>query len=102
MSLTAGNVSDITDLRLGYPEYETILRDFSFTLANIPSSPGYVDVTLGSPLAFLTGVNNVQVTAAVVTTTAPYGEVMSQNVVRISCQASSGPYATAYVRLLGY
>lgn len=99
ISLSTGNVANVIDARIGYA---TVLRDLSFTLSNIPSSPGYIDVTLGSPIAFNSAIRNIQVTAAVATSVESYGEVTGNNTVRVHCVRNGGPMATAYVRLLGY
>ena len=99
ISLTAGNVGDVLDVRLGY---STIVRDLAFTLANIPIAPGYVDVTLSAPIAFGSGIQNVQATSAVAPGVGAWAEILGNNLVRIHCAGASGPNATAYVRLLGY
>jgi hypothetical protein len=99
ISLTAGNVADVLDVRLGY---STIVRDLAFTLTNIPIAPGYVDVTLSAPIAFGSGIQNVQATSAVAPGVGAWAEKLGNNLVRIHCAGASGPNATAYVRLLGY
>lgn len=100
MSLTTGSVSDIVDIRLGYA---TVIRDLSFVLGSIPSSPGYIDVALSSPIAFASAIKNIQVTSAVAPGSIPaYGEIIANNTVRVHGNRNGGPMATAYVRLLGY
>lgn len=98
-TLSTGSVSNVIDARIGYA---TMLRDLSFALSNIPATPGYIDVTLGSPITFGSAIKNIQVTSAYATANAPYGEITGNNSVRVHAVRDGGPMTTAFVRLLGY
>ena len=99
ITLTTGSVSNVLDVRYGQA---TVIRELAFTLDDIPSAPGYIDVTLSPPIAFGEGIGNIQVLAAHPTNEAPYGQKLSANVVRIFCLNYGGPMSTVFVRLLGY
>ena len=101
ISMTDGILSNVVDLRVGVA---TVFRDLSFTIDNIPASPGYVDVTLASPIAFGSAIKNVQVTGVYVPTATwdTRGMLLGANSVRIFSNNLYGPMATAYVRLCGY
>jgi hypothetical protein len=101
IGLSAGSLAHVMDVRIGR---STITRDLSFLLDNIPSNPGYVDITLSSPMAFATGIQNAQATSAVlpgVNGTA-WVQITGYNVVRVHSIAAAGPISAAYVRLYGY
>jgi hypothetical protein len=101
-TLSAGNVSDAIKVSIGGTS--PVFQDLSFTLSNIPASPGYVDVALSSPIAFGSHITNVQVTGIYVPTAAwdTRGMLLGSNSVRIFSNNLYGPMATAYVRLCGY
>lgn len=98
IGLSTGSVANVLDIRYGVA---TVVRELAFILNDLPSAPGYIDVTLSSPILFDGGVKNVQVLAAHPTSGAPYGQILSANVVRIFCLNHGGPMSTVFVRLLG-
>jgi hypothetical protein len=100
LSATSGWFASVVDVRLGYV---TVLRDLSFTIGD--AANGFVDITLGSPIAFTSGITNAQFAPAVsvgVGGISPYVEITGANTVRVHCSRSNGPIWGGYVRLLGY
>jgi hypothetical protein len=106
ISTTSGNVTSVINLKMGF----SIIRDLSFVISG--ASNGYVDITLGSPIAFSGGIQNAQfspcftsgsgsgTTGSIVGS--PTIAVTGANTCRIYCSRLAGPSWAGYVRLLGY
>jgi hypothetical protein len=101
ISITSGSVSDVIDLRFSDGITELPARDLSFSISD--ASNGYIDVTLGSPIAFSVGIKSrIFIPTCDAGANPVYVQPTGNNTMRIHCSRDNGPGWSGYVRLLGY